>query len=38
LVKVLDHDVALKGPVMTTSLVRILASDHRMVWTRIVGQ
>jgi endonuclease/exonuclease/phosphatase family metal-dependent hydrolase len=38
LVRVLDHEVALKGPVMTANMVRILASDHRMVWTRIVGQ
>ena len=38
LVKILEHNVALKGPVTTGSGVRILASDHRMVWARLVGQ
>ncbi|GEM_PF-1256026 len=38
LVKVLDHEVALSGAVISDSGQRILATDHRMVWTQVVGQ
>ncbi|MDB5049625.1 MAG: Endonuclease/exonuclease/phosphatase [Fibrobacteres bacterium] len=38
MVKVVDHMVALKGPIVTGSGVKVLATDHRMIMTRIVGQ
>ncbi len=38
IVKVLDHEIALKEPFLTSTGTRLLATDHRMVWTRIVGQ
>ncbi len=38
LVKILDHEVALNGPVTIGLGARIFASDHRMVWARLVGQ
>ncbi|MDB5102408.1 MAG: hypothetical protein JWP91_97 [Fibrobacteres bacterium] len=38
LVSVLEHEVALDSAIRTDAGVRLLASDHRMIWARLVGQ
>ncbi|MEO6096881.1 MAG: endonuclease/exonuclease/phosphatase family protein [Fibrobacteria bacterium] len=38
IVKVLEHHVALKDSLTTSTGVGLLATDHRAVWARIVGQ
>jgi endonuclease/exonuclease/phosphatase family metal-dependent hydrolase len=36
--EVLNHEIALKGAITTTAGTRLMATDHRMLWTRVVGQ
>jgi endonuclease/exonuclease/phosphatase family metal-dependent hydrolase len=36
--KVLNHEIALKGAITTAAGTRLMASDHRMLWTRVIGQ
>ena len=38
IIKALEHKVALDSALVTDAGVRLMATDHRMIWTRVVGQ
>jgi endonuclease/exonuclease/phosphatase family metal-dependent hydrolase len=38
IIKAIEHKVALDSAIVTDAGVRLSATDHRMIWTRVVGQ